>query len=194
MEDTSGGGRLWALRSRATQAKAWFVRSADPWAKWMQVVAILGAGFWALYNFNLLGTSEPTPLMKVAIEVLPYDEGKQLLVVHVKPSNLGKTPINLRLPISVAVRRIPDGAQSGHIDREKLPVVFEAKNIIQGYGGYQLDPGVEFDEVEPFLVPVGAAYVVEAVLNLDKDTEVAAAQIVRVDAAEMPNHAQNRAK
>ncbi|WP_416053145.1 hypothetical protein [Cupriavidus basilensis] len=160
----------------------------------MQVVAILGTAWWAVYNFNLLGTSEPTPLMKVSAEVLPYDRGRQLLVVHARPSNLGKVSIDVRHPISIAIKRIPEGAGLGHIDRDKLPVAFEVKDITEGYEGYQLDPGVEFEEVESFVVPADATYIVEAILNLDADTQVGASQVVRVEATDMPKAAQKRAK
>lgn len=194
MEATRRGKAIVVARSQLTRIAGWFAKTADPWSKWMQVVAIVGAAWWAIYNYNLLGTSEPTPVMKVSVEVLPYDADKRLLVVHALPHNVGKVSIDVGYPMSITIKRIPEGEGSGYIDRDKLPPLFEAKNIIQRYAGYQLDPGVEFEEVEPFVVPAGASYIVEAVLGLKKDEEVGATQLVHVGAGEMASSTQKRVK
>lgn len=162
----------------------WMVSVADPLAKWAQILAIAGAAWWAVYTFNLFGTSTVSPTVKVSTSVLPYDAGHALLVVRVKTANPGKVPVDVRdEPMSITIKEVPANRAAGYVDRDDLKPLYLAKNIIGRYtGGYEIDPAVEFDEVEPFVVEVGKTYIVEATLTLDKTEDVRTPEVVHVPA------------
>ncbi|ALS65509.1 hypothetical protein EGJ54_24510 [Pandoraea apista] len=172
----------------------WAARVADPCSKWAQVLAVGGTAAWAIFTFNLFGTSTITPTLKVSASVLPYDTDHRLLVVRVKPGNVGRVPLDISdQPMSIAIKEIPAGHETGYVNRDDLKPLYVAQNIIGRYkGGYELDPGVEFDEVEPFVVPAGRTYVVEATLSLDEGTDIRTPEVVYVPAVEITTAASGK--
>lgn len=60
--------------------------------------------------------------------------------------------------MSVAVRRIPEQPGSGFVDPDALNLTFEKNEIMRRYGGeYELQPGINYDEVAIFVVPPGTS-------------------------------------
>jgi hypothetical protein len=155
----------------------------------VSTVAIPIGGWWAFHNFSVEDTHEANPNITVSAEVQPYDDTRRLLVVHVKPKNLGKVPIELdggkKGDIDVLVKTFPAGLASGRVDQDKLPVAFAAHNIVSKYnGGYVIEPGIDYDEIETFIVPKGATYLVYAEMDHYDDTpddEVDDSAVVKVD-------------
>lgn len=76
-----------------------FFQLAKDWIdlafKLVSLIAIPIGGWWAFHNFSITDTDKWNPKIAVSAEVLPYDAQSSLLVVHVKPKNIGKVPINL---------------------------------------------------------------------------------------------------
>ncbi|MFM0162905.1 hypothetical protein PQR39_21135 [Paraburkholderia sediminicola] len=153
------------------------------------LVAIPVGGWWVYHNFSAEDTHEANPNITVTAEVLPYDDTRRLLMVHVKPKNLGKVPIELdggkKGDIDVLVKTFPAGLASGRVDRDKLPVAFAAHNIVSKYnGGYVMEPGIDYDEIETFIVPKGSTYLVYTEMDHYDDTpddEVDDSAVVKVD-------------
>jgi hypothetical protein len=147
---------------------------------WVTIVSILVGGWWAYHNFSITDTAEWNPEIRVSTDVLPYDSNSSLLIVHVKPKNIGNVPIELHGgvkggDISVRVLLMPTKHGLGRIDQSQLTKVEnidEVKNFVKEFGGeYTLEPGVEYDDLLYFVVPKDRLYVVCAKLNLPQETE-----------------------
>ncbi|KVN23892.1 hypothetical protein WJ63_19340 [Burkholderia pyrrocinia] len=165
-----------------------------PWAEFAltcaSLIAIPIAGWWAYHNFSVEDTHEVNPNISVSADVLPYDDDRRLLVVHVRPKNAGKVPIELgggkRGDIDVEVKVLPPKLANGHLDLGKVPVSFPARNIVSRYeGGYVMEPGIDYDEIETFVVPKRATYIVRAEMDHydddAPDNEVDASYVVVVN-------------
>ncbi|WP_157658346.1 hypothetical protein [Burkholderia ubonensis] len=152
------------------------------------LIAIPVAGWWAYHNFSVEDTHEANPNISVSADVLPYDDDRRLLVVHIRPKNAGKVPIELdggkKGDIDVEVKVLPAKLPAGRIDAGKLPVRFPARNIVSRFdGGYVIEPGIDYDEIETFVVPKNATYLVRAVMSHYDDApddEVDASSVVAV--------------
>jgi hypothetical protein len=175
---------------------AFQLEKVKPWAEFAltcaSLLAIPVAGWWAYHNFSVEDTDEVNPNISVSADVLPYDSDRRLLIVHVKPKNVGKVPFELdggkQGDIDVLVKVIPPKMDSGHIDADKLslpPPNFTARDIVSRYkGGYVLEPGIEYDEIETFVVPKGTTYLISAEMDHfdeNPDDEVDASAVVKVD-------------
>ena len=137
-------------------------------------------------------TAETVENINVTVEAtsLPYSNTQRFLVVHVRPKNVGKVPVIFKKPddLRATVKRIPDALGTGSVDIDALPVTVEKKDMLSrpGYGDeYELDPGVDFDEVAAFVVTPGT-YHVEASLHqhqkkLDIDDTYGDQTVVRID-------------
>ncbi len=156
----------------------------------VSTVAIPIGGWWVYSNFTAEDSHEANPNITVSAEVQPYDNTRRLLVVHVRPKNPGKVPIELdggkKGDIDVLVKTFPAGLASGRVDQDKLPTSFKAQNIVSKYeGGYVMEPGIDYDEIETFIVPKGQTYLVYAEMDhfdsKQPDDEVDASAVVKVD-------------
>ncbi|MEM5316512.1 hypothetical protein [Paraburkholderia sp. JHI869] len=139
------------------------------------LVALPVGGWWAFHNFSVEDTHEANPNITVTVEVQPFSESSRLQVVHVKPKNVGKIPIELdggkKGDINIDVRVSPAKLPDGLVSTDALPVKFRAANIVSRFnGGYVMEPGIDYDEVETFIVPKDATYIVRAEMdNYDQD-------------------------
>jgi hypothetical protein len=137
---------------------------------WVTIVSILVGGWWAYHNFSITDTAEWNPEIRVSAEVLPYDSNSSLLVVHVKPKNIGKVPISLHGgkkggDISAIVSSMPLKHGTGRINESELTKVEEIKSLVEENNGeYSLEPGVEYDDLQYFIVPKDRLYVVNTEL------------------------------
>jgi hypothetical protein len=142
---------------------------------WVTIASLFIGGWWAYHNFSITDTAEWNPEIRVSADVLPYDSNSSLLVVHVKPKNIGKVPIELQGgvkdgDISVTVSSIPSKQGLGRINETELMKVDEIKSFVNELGGdYILEPGVEYDDLKFFVVSKDRLYFVSAQLNLPYD-------------------------
>ena len=138
---------------------------------WVTIVSIFIGGWWAYHNFSITDTAEWIPEIKVSVDVLPYDSNSSLLVVHIKPKNIGKVPVELYGgvkggDISVAVSYMPSKHGLGRINDGELAKVEEIKSLVkENNGEYTLEPGQEYDDLQYFVVPKDRLYVVSAQLD-----------------------------
>ena len=166
------------------------LEKVKPWADLLltvvSLIAIPVTGWWAYHNFSVEDTHEANPNISVTAEVMPYDDERRLLVVHIRPKNLGKVPIELlggkRGDINLDIKVLPSKSPNGYLDLDGVPVMFAAHAIVSGFnGGYVMEPGIDYDEIKTFVVPRGATYVVRAEMehyNDSPDDEVDASCIV----------------
>lgn len=145
---------------------------ADLVLKLCSVVALVAGGTWAYYQFRVVGTTESNIQLTVTADALPYSGGVRLLVVHAKPKNIGKVPIELpKTGFVVSVRALPKNAKGGPLDISKLPELYKTDLLQRFPDGYRLEPGVEYDELYVLLVPPGL-YAAQSVLSLDARDEL----------------------
>ena len=135
----------------------------------MSVAAIVIGAWWTYHNFIAEDTHDISPNISVSAEVQEYDDKRALLIVHVKPKNSGKVPVNLeggdKGDIDVRVVALPARLANGRIDVDKLLPVASAKNIVKRFKGYVIEPGAEYDEVEAFVMPRRTTYFLTAEMS-----------------------------
>ncbi|VWM17669.1 hypothetical protein [Burkholderia lata] len=167
--------------------------TAKKWAEFLlacgSIIALPVGAYWVVHNLSAEDTHEANPNISVAAEVMPYDDGRRLLLVHVRPKNAGKVPIELdggtNGDIKITVSIVPLKLPNGPMDSDKLPAQFTVPNFVSRYpGGYVMEPGIDYDELVPFIVPKAKTYIVHAeMMHYDDspDDEVDGSYIVKVD-------------
>ena len=78
----------------------------------------------------------------------------------------------MTLVSGITIRSIPSGAKAGILDLEKLPEFYKTDLMKRFPDGYDLEPGVEYDEVLALVVPKGSIYSIKALLDFDDNAEV----------------------
>ncbi|PTB17869.1 hypothetical protein C9I57_25420 [Trinickia symbiotica] len=151
-------------------------------------IALPVGGWWVYHNFSVEDTHEINPNISVTAEFKPYDDERRLLIVHVRPKNVGKVPIELdggkNGDIEVQVKVIPSKMADGPINLDKLPVQYRVSNFVSRYqGGYIMEPGIDYEEVLTFVVPKDTTYLVNAEMAHFEvpDDEVDGSYVIKVD-------------
>jgi hypothetical protein len=156
----------------------WLKRRRANIAEWVQIgaglaqiFAVVIAGYWTFHLHEITGEAELNPNLTIDATELPYNDSQRLLVVHVRPKNVGKVPFDPDdANMWVRVKRIPSGLNAGAFSVDRLPVTYEQKQMLTRYhGGYEIDPGIEFDEVATFVVPPGTYHVEGELTWSDED-------------------------
>lgn len=145
----------------------------DPLSKLAQVFAVVIAGFWTYHLHLITGEYELKPVVSVSAQVIDYKKEARLVAVHVIEKNNGKVPIELNKDaLTVTIKKIPESQPFGYVDVDKQPMLYENKDFLQRYGdGVEVDPGVEFEEVELFSLPRGL-YRIEATVALPNSDDL----------------------
>jgi len=133
----------------------------------VQVIAVCIAGYWTYHLHVVTGETDENVNASVEAASLPYSESQRLLIVHFRPKNVGKVAVTYdkKDDARVVVKQIPDNQPAGAVDVDKLPVAYVKKDLFGRYGDeYEIDPGIEYDEVATFVVPPGT-YHVEGIIG-----------------------------
>jgi hypothetical protein len=150
--------------------------------KVLTMLAILAGGAWGFYQFWIADTIASNIQLAVSSESQPYSADSRLLLIHIKPKNIGKVRVSPgKSGLRVSIRSIPSGEKAGILDLEKLPEFYNTDLMKRFPDGYELEPGVEYDEVLALVVPKGSMYAVKAVLDLDDNTEVDHTAVARIE-------------
>lgn len=157
------------------KAKDW----VDLVLKAMSIAAIIAAGVWAIYQFNLFDTAETNAELTISTETLPYSGNNKLLLIHVHPKNIGKVPISPQ-HLTVTVRDLPSDLKPGAIDLEKLKDRYKVDILDRYKDGYDMEPGVVYDEIVAMVVPNDTMYSVYGEIDLDPENEVDQTAVVRI--------------
>jgi hypothetical protein len=149
------------------KAKDW----VDLILKAMSIAAIIAAGVWALYQFKISDADAWNIQLTVTTEVLKYSKDSKILLIHARPKNIGKVPV-VPEHLWVTVKDIPTGLNLGAIDLKNLKERYKA-DILSGYpDGYELEPGVEYDEIVALIVSNKGIYAATGEIDLDSENEI----------------------
>ena len=159
------------------KAKDW----ADLVLKVTSVVAIIATGIWAYYNFWVTDTVDSNIELAISTEVFHYSDNDRLLLIHVRPKNIGKVLVSPD-HLTVTVRDLPSNLSPGEVDLDKLNKRYSTDILDRYKDGYDLEPSVIYDEVWALVVPKGTMYSVRAEIDFDEnENEVDQTAVVRVD-------------
>lgn len=160
------------------KAKDW----ADLLLKVVSIVAIIAGGWWAYYQFWVTDTTASNIQLALSTEVVKYSGDYRLLLIHAKPRNIGKVLVTPgKDGFLISVRKLPDELKPGVVDLKSLPEIYRVNLLKRFPDGYEMEPGVEYDEVETLIVQKGGLYSVKAVMDLGDNTEVDQTTIVRAE-------------
>lgn len=149
------------------------------------VISIGGA--WAVYQFRWFRIAAFNIQPSLAIERFPYDQNAELLVIHAKAKNIGKTKVAPdENGFRVEVWKIPDSLNidskkgqrfirvkdENKIFDENIVKIYEDECELGSEKGYWLEPGVEYDEVLSLLVPINIKLIVKETIYLKDKTFV----------------------
>jgi len=155
---------------------------ADLLLKSISVLALILGGGWAYYQFSITDTTASNIQLFVSTEYQPYSDDSRLLLIHVKPENIGKVSVEPgKDGFVVIVRSIAPNAGPGVLDLEKMPEVYKVNLMERFPKGYELEPGVKYDEVLALVVPKGSMYAIKATLDLGDDTEMDHTVVARTE-------------
>jgi len=159
------------------------IQKARDWAdlvlKVTSIAAIIAAGAWAYYQFWVTDTTDSNIQLGISTEVLPYSGNNRLLLIHVRPKNIGKVLVSPE-HLTVSIKDLPTDLKPGAVDLRKLKERYST-DILDNYkDGYDLEPGVLYDEVVALVVPKGIILSVYGEVDFESDYEVDQTAVVTV--------------
>lgn len=155
--------------------------------KSVTIVAIITGGIWAFYQFAVVGSTDTNVQVLVSAESRAYSDTQSLLIIHVKPKNIGKVLVKPGEDgLLVTVRKIPGDAKDGIMRLDALPLLYSTDLLKRYLDGYEIEPGAEYDEILTIVVPKGSLYAVRAELDIGNEDEVDHTTIVRAEATDSP--------
>ncbi len=154
----------------------------DLFLKILSIAAIIVGGIWAYYQFSVARTDIDNIQITVSTEQKQYGKETRLLLIHIKPKNIGKSLVELgKTGFVVTVRSIPDNLKQGVIDLEKAPKTYEIDLMERFKDGYEMEPGVEYDEVVALVAPKNTIYSIKATLDLGEGDEVDHTVVTKIE-------------
>ncbi|AIY40503.1 hypothetical protein LT85_1345 [Collimonas arenae] len=162
------------------------IQKARDWVdfllKSVTIIAIIAGGAWAVYQFTVIGSTDTNIQVLVSAETQAYSDTQSLLVIHVKPKNIGKVMVRPGQDgLLVTVRKIPGDAKDGIMRLDALPLTYSTDLLKRYLDGYEIEPGAEYDEILTIVVPKGSMYAVRAELDLGNEDEVDHTTVVRAE-------------
>lgn len=133
-------------------------------SKVISTLAILIGGYWAFHQFKLFDTDVANVQIFTSVDVFDQDGDNKLLAIHMKPKNIGKVPVEIgKGGLIIAVRKVPMNLKPGPNHLENLKEIYKIDLIKEKFpDGYVLEPGVEYDDIETFVVPKSSTYAITA--------------------------------
>jgi hypothetical protein len=157
---------------------------ADIALKYVSIAAIVLGGTWAVYQFWITDTTAPNIELSVSVEILDYSPKTQMMVVHVKPKNIGKVLVKLEnRNFPVVAREVTNDLNMGPIDVKKLSISYFTDLRTRFPEGYELEHGVTYNELWAIIVPACSAFAVTATMNLQDGSEVDDTAIANIPCA-----------
>ncbi len=144
----------------------------------MTILAIVAGGTWTVWTFFIQRTDVENVSLGVTTDSVEYRGDLRLLVIHVKPKNIGKVLVDPPI-FRLTVRRIPlDLPQWKAIDLTPIEPMPPIDLLRHDREGYEMEPGVEYDDIELIVVPKNIVVHVQAELGFS-DGSMVLAQTVR---------------
>ena len=136
--------------------------------KILSAAALIAAGLWSYFQFRIGGSQDWMNNMSIQAQVLPYQEKLRLVVVHVRSKNPRFVQAELTKEhdsFKLIVHKIPDDLKSGAVMQEDDGPVLKTVDLLPD-DGLQLSPNAEFDDMATFVLPVGIAVNITAVMEV----------------------------
>ncbi|MBI3480501.1 MAG: hypothetical protein HY016_09140 [Nitrosomonadales bacterium] len=148
--------------------------------KAMSILAIIGAGGWAIYQFKITDTDASNIQLVVSTEVIKYQGDNRLLLIHVRPKNIGKVRVSPKR-LTLTVSDLPIDIKPSVIDLTKLSEKYKTDILDRFKDGYDIEPGVEYDDIVAMIVPKNTMYSVYSEMEFKEGDEVDHTAIARVE-------------
>ena len=133
------------------------IEVADFVIRLLTLLAVVGGGLWAWYQYVESGTTDWQNNITVKTEVLPYHDDLRLLVVHVQSKN--PRPVKFQLEsdkrdsFGLRVRALPVGAPVGRVFHEDEGELIASSDLLKLAGGYyEFLPQAEMDDMQTIVV------------------------------------------
>lgn len=154
---------------------------ADIVLKVISVIAIIVGGIWAYFQFAVTAATDSNIELAIKTEVIHYSENDRLLLIHVRPKNIGKVPVSPD-HFTVSMRDLPLNLKPGKIDLDNLNESYSTSILDKYKDGYDLEPGVTYDEVWAVIVPKDTMYAIRAEIDFDNnENEIDQTAVVKVE-------------
>lgn len=133
------------------------IEIADFFIRLLTLVAVVGGGFWAWYQYVEGGATDWQNNITIKTEVLPYHDDLRLLVVHVQSKNPRATKLELQSDkhdaFDLRVRTLPAGATLGRVFHEDEGDLVASADLLKLAGGdYEFLPQAEMDDMQAIVV------------------------------------------
>jgi hypothetical protein len=148
--------------------------------KWATILGIVAAGAWAFLNFWLMRLDVPNLVLTPSTETIPYTDNLRLLVIHIKPKNIGKVVFEPgKKGFHLLIKKLPKSAKYGELLEFAKAKTFKTVDLLRNDpDGYTLEPGAEYDEVESLVASAGDIFYIEAELWWSNDQDSVMSKIV----------------
>jgi hypothetical protein len=149
-------------------------------------VGALAAAGWPLIHHFITGEYDENIVLDLDFEKVKVDDAKQLLVIHVKPTNRGSVPVQIsgdrkRGAFEVEVRSVGNLPDLQWIEPDKLATVKKANILRQHPTGYSIESNAAYEEIEAITLPMGL-YWVNAKMTFDDGDYVDQSALVKLSA------------
>ena len=141
-------------------------------------IFVLVGGVWAFYLVFWNRTIYWNIQMELSSEILGYQDKTRILNIKICLKNLSRTCVEAdnKKGCAVSVYKIPDDLKVGSpIEKAKCIPLISNLNVLRRYEEindieYEMEPGIEFHEIEPVIVEKGGAYLISSEFFVDTKT------------------------
>jgi len=142
--------------------------------KLISIVALLISGIWVWYNVDITGERDSNIELTLSTEQIKLNDKSKLLVIHARPINHGKVPVEIGGEVGggfrLTVKEIKEPKSGEWVEQESLHIIKEVDILRHHKDGYIIEPNDISDEVESIALPPGI-YHIEANLDMGNDED-----------------------
>ncbi|MGA7179344.1 MAG: hypothetical protein WBX11_07165 [Thiobacillaceae bacterium] len=151
------------------------LEKADIVLRVLTYLAVVAGGIWAIYQYELTGSTDWTINITLESKILPYHDNLRLLVLHVKSKNPRNYEFGLdsklRDSFELRFRKVATDAKADAVIDEDKGDLIAKVNLMQNTGGeYIFLPGAEMDDMRTIVLPVNTTVAVTAEMQIHNGT------------------------
>jgi len=177
--------------------------------KIVTTIAILTAGAWALYTFVIQRTGVWNVALTVTPQIIQYSNTQKLLTVDVALKNVGKVRAKPsgKDGCLLSVRRLAGDAKAQNVLAADMRTgtllrwqdagesVVTDVDMLRHYdpGTYELEPGVEYHELEAVVLPEGSLFLVKVSFSAGTNDNDVITEYRLVSTQQLTSEAPNQA-
>lgn len=142
------------------------------------LVPAFGAAIFYLWQplteLFVTGAYDENVVLQLDTESVKTDGKNQLLVIHIKATNRGNVPVNIKSDggkgqILIQIRRVENPEEAKWIEPEKLPLVAQTDALRSHNGGYVIAPNAFYEEIENITLASGTYLIKGSIIFENKD-------------------------